>query len=154
MESSPLTATFPKPDTYMKEVVQRLRKFNLTKTEVFSIINLGIGLPRLAAAGAEEGMDIDAAAEETVETNGDTNDDAVARISMPVEDEEGTAEVSAEEDPSARYLLSLVVDGLDERFPAAESEEKIQGILAVLRECMLPQDADTRNGDAGGNIAP
>lgn len=138
-------ATFPKADTYMNEVVQRLRKFNLTKTEVFSIINLGIGLPRPAAAGAEDGMEVDG--EESAETNGDSTDDAVARMSMPMEGEEATIEVQAEEDPSARYLLSLVVEGLDERFPAAESEEKIQGILAVLGECVLLRDADTRNGD-------
>jgi hypothetical protein len=146
-ETAPLTATFPKPDTYMTQVVQRLRQFNLTKTEVFSIINLGIGLPRPAAAESAEAMEVEQE-DEVAETNGETNGEPVATVSIPTDDDGNTAEEVVEGDPSARYLLSLVVEGLEERWPVSETEENIQSILAVLREYLLLQDANEQNGGA------
>lgn len=157
-----MMASFPESQKYMNEAVTRLRKFNLTKTEVFSIINLGIGLPSAQGAGdaeAEE-MEVDEEDAEQGEEEGEggdgQEDGAVAIIAVPGEGGEedvGAAEGEGEggveqDDPSAAYLLGLVVEGLEERFPPEQREEMIREILAVLREIVLLPAADGRNGDA------
>jgi hypothetical protein len=163
-KSAPLMVEWPQPETYMGEVVGRLKGFGLTKTEVFSIVNLGIGMPRpQVASGEGVEMDVDGEQVDGEEGMEEGNDAVVAELSIPKAraeafeikedpDVEGEAhgEVGVDgavnEDPSAGYLLSLVVEGIEERF----TQEQREGILSVLRECVLPpaveQDGEGTNG--------
>ncbi|ETN47068.1 uncharacterized protein HMPREF1541_01258 [Cyphellophora europaea CBS 101466] len=142
--TAPHTASLPAPEAYMSEVVKRLRQFDLTKTEVYSIVNLGIGLPRVQPSvnGEAEGMEVDGQEEAT--TNGM---EPIAQITMPDDDgDDATAEADAADDQSGRYLLGLVVENLDERFSGEEGDDKIQAIIRVLRGCTA-LSTSTTNGD-------
>lgn len=128
----------------MNEVVKRLRELGLTKTEVYSIINLGIGLPRPASAvnGEAEGMDVEGEGEAST-----ADDEVVAHITVPTEDGDGSTDAIIEDDTDGRELLRLVVDSLDERFPGDEGEEKILAMLKVLRDCIALPSVNGTNGD-------
>lgn len=135
----------------MAEVVKRLRQLGLTKTEVFSIINLGIGLPRPEPAvnGEAESMEVDDQGEEEEEEAAAANDEPVAHVA--VEDGGDGSDAVVEEDTGGRQLLQVVVDSFDERFSGDEGEETIQAILKVLRDCInLP----TANGTIGTEEPP
>lgn len=142
-ETAPLTASFPPPESYMTEVVKRLRQLGLTKTEVFSIINLGIGLPRPQPAinGEAEGMEVDEQGEEAAD-----NDEHEPVAHIAVEEGEEGADAVVEEDSGGRQLLQVVVDSLDERFSGDEGEETIQAVLKVLRDCINLPSTNSTNG--------
>ncbi|KAK7892369.1 hypothetical protein LTR67_007465 [Exophiala xenobiotica] len=104
----PYIENFPPPETFVKAVVPKLRNFGLTKAEVFTLINLGVGLPRNQPASKPEGAD-----------------DA-----MEVDEEQPAEDV---EEPDDRQLLSLIVEELEERFSGEEGEAKIEKILNTMR---------------------
>jgi hypothetical protein len=147
--TAPLTTSFPPPQAYMDNVVKALRKHDLTKTEVYQIINLLVGLPRPPPPANGDEMDVDA------DNGAADNTDADADIKDEPEDEdEGDEEQPSEEDAAdanGRHILGLVLDSLDERFPGEEGERKIQQILRTLREYIKTDEASVNgvNGDNG-----
>ncbi|RMZ76056.1 hypothetical protein DV737_g5006, partial [Chaetothyriales sp. CBS 132003] len=114
--TSPHIKQCPPPDPFISNVVQRLKKYNLTKTEVLSIINLGLGLPRSLPAHAK-----------TLANH--HGHDHEADADAPPDQEDGAVE------PNFRALAECVIDSLADRFPGDEGEDKIESILAVLEEC-------------------
>lgn len=144
-KTAPLNTQRPAPETYVSEAVKRLREFDLTKTEVYSIINLSIGLPTPPDSFNEDSQAMEVDGQEEADVNGD---EAVAELSVPAEGDGTASATEIEDGAEGRYLLGTVVDGLEERFPGEQGEEKIQAILRVLRECISKPVADARNGDA------
>lgn len=128
----------PRPDKYMKMVVDQLRKYDLAKTEVYTIINLGLGLPRPAPAT------VNGEAEEPENDEGQDGDDAntevAAHIQIRAEEVDGESEATPNEegndDISGMEALGLIIDSLEERFPEDAREEKMTEILMVLRNCL------------------
>ncbi|KAH0832593.1 hypothetical protein AYO21_06014 [Fonsecaea monophora] len=127
----PFIARYPPPETFIKNVVPRLRAFGLTKTEAFVLINLGLGLPR--GQQLRQTTDGDEQAER-VNGEGDGDEDDGGG-DADVNGVDGTAEGDEEpQEPDDRQFLSLVIEELEERFPGEEGEAKIQQILETMRE--------------------
>lgn len=105
----PYIKDFPAPETFIKTIVPKLRAFGLTKSEVFNLINLGVGLPTnqptQKCTEPDDGMDVDG---------------------------EGAGEDSPEE-PDYRQILSLIVEELEDRFSGDEGEARIQKIFDTMR---------------------
>ncbi len=130
--TSPHIKQYPPPEKIISNVVRRLRKYDLTKTEALTLINLGLGLPRLQPANAN------------LETNGNVTE------GVEVKDESGEASNTKEGgdptsetmmspgavEPNFRALADCVIEDIGERFPGDEGEEKIEQILSVLEECI------------------
>lgn len=125
----PYIENFPPPETFIKAVVPKLRAFSLTKTEVFMLINLGVGLPRTQysqpAAGAANGADGD-------------------------EEQEEAEEV---QEPDDRQLLSIVIEELEERFSGEEGEAKVEKILETMRAEFDKAQASANGDGVNGNEA-
>jgi hypothetical protein len=133
----------------MGNVVKDLRKHDLTKSEVYQIINLLVGLPRPPPAANGDEMDVD--------TDPGVADDADADTDIkdePGDQDEGDEEQPSDEDAAdanGRHILGLVLDSLDERFAGEEGERKIQEILRTLRE-HIKTDETTMNGVNGDSL--
>jgi len=131
-------ASLPPTDSYMNQVVKRLRKYDLTKTEVLSLINLGVGLPRPQATEVnghtEDEMDVEGTDGQAEQSNAEVGGDEAASH------EEEAANPAA--GPNGRELLSLIVENIEDRFSEEEREEKIDGILNVLKECMTQSNTN------------
>ncbi|EXJ87747.1 hypothetical protein A1O1_04673 [Capronia coronata CBS 617.96] len=119
----PYIENFPPPELFVKTVVSKLRAFGLTKTEVFMLINLGIGLPR------NQSSQPSAAAEDGEEEN----------------------EAEEVQEPDDRQLLSIVIEELEDRFPGEEGEAKIEKILQTMRTEFNRAQAATKANEANGN---
>ena len=107
----------------MRDLQLKLQKYELTKTEVLSLINLGIGL--------QVSQSQDATAEQVNgEVNGDatTNGDGIKHEEGENEEEE--AEEGAESGLN-QLLFSLVVEEADERFAGEVGDAQIDEILRV-----------------------
>ncbi|EXJ82853.1 hypothetical protein A1O3_06668 [Capronia epimyces CBS 606.96] len=106
----PYIEDFPPPENFVKAVVPKLRAFGLTKTEVFMLINLGVGLPRnqISRPGADA-------------ENGEAAE---------ADEEDAADEV---QEPDDRQLLSIVIEELEDRFPGEEGEAKVEKILETMR---------------------
>jgi hypothetical protein len=130
----PHIAAYPAPETFIKRVVPKLRAFGLAKTEVFTILNLGIGLPK-----AQQQQD-NTSGEAEVNGDGDVPADDEEQAQPAEETSEGTPDVD---------LLSCAVHNLYERFPGDEGQEQIQKIIDTMKEeyeQALAKEAHT-NGD-------
>ncbi|KIW12539.1 hypothetical protein PV08_09816 [Exophiala spinifera] len=107
--TSPYIKDYPAPETFVKAVVPKLKAFGLTKTEIFNLINLGVGLSTAQSTQKSvensDGMDVDG---------------------------DGAGE-DAPEEPDYRQMLSLIVEELDDRFSGDEGESKIQKIFDTMR---------------------
>jgi hypothetical protein len=150
-------ATAPSPDQYIKEAVKRLRSHGLTKPEVYTIINLGLGLPRPQPTADDDEDEPNGTAEEVeaeIETAEKATDDhdAVAQIIIPgpsamseiPADEEDVEMTSASRDNSA---LALVIESIEERFPEDVREDKVEEMLAILRQCISQADQRALAGE-------
>ncbi|EXJ56372.1 uncharacterized protein A1O5_12639 [Cladophialophora psammophila CBS 110553] len=128
----PFITKYPPIETFIKNVVPRLRAFGLTKTEALMLINLGLGLPR----GQQQQQAADDNAQmEGVTGEGDDVDDDDDAAAADETNGQRTAEGEEEPlDPDDRQFLSLVVEELEERFPGEEGEAQIQKILETMRE--------------------
>ncbi|KEF61447.1 uncharacterized protein A1O9_03013 [Exophiala aquamarina CBS 119918] len=117
--------TLSMPEAFIKNVVPRLRRVGLTKTEALMLINLGVGAHRNGSQ--QKAGD---AAPPSFNGNGE-------------ELGEEAAEVEQEQDD--RQLLSLVVEELEERFPGEEGEAMIDSILQIIKDAY--QDLRPSNED-------
>lgn len=136
------------PETFIKNVTPKLRAFGLTKTEVYTMINIGIGLPRGQAK------------QQLVNGNGHVNGDAIGDEEDATQydesgaaGDEGDVEPTADAEPfvSADYsLIPAIIEEFGERFPGEEGQEQVQKILDTIREeYELAQNVqDSTNGDA------
>ena len=122
----------------MGEVVGRLRGFGLTKAESLQVLNLGVGLESTlkapeteATTGVGDGNGV-SAGEAVGEGEAKEERDVVPTSDTVVEVE---GDDGGEEDGHSahRSLLGCIVEGMDERFADEEGEEKIKGILNLLR---------------------
>ena len=123
----PYVATLPVPENLIQNVVPKLRRIGLTKTEAIMVINLGIGTPRTAT--------LSESVEETAPVNGD-------------EEENGERAEEEQHEPDDRQLLSLVVEELEERYPGEKGEAQIDKILQIMKDAFDLAMASTadRNG--------
>ena len=110
----PYLENYPPPETFIANVVPKLRAFGLTKTEAFMLVNLGVGLPRNLNTQASADTDTAAANGELGEANGD----------------QAAEEVQESDD---RQLLSLVIEELEERLPGEQGEAKVEKILQTMK---------------------
>ena len=134
--TSPHIKQYPPPDKFISSVVRRLRKYDLTKTEALTLINLGLGLSRSQPAkanietkghtrGEPEGKKENDEADEANEADAPTSETVIAPA-----DEEGPVE------PNFRALADCAIENVGERFSGDEGEQKIEEILSVLQECI------------------
>jgi hypothetical protein len=96
----------------MRQLLLQLKKYELTKTEVFTLINLGLGLDQQPQSVAANGHS-------ETEPNGDVKDEA---------DEEET-----QESDLSKSLFRLIVEESEERFAGDEGEEQIDEILSIIK---------------------
>lgn len=104
-------------DRAIRELILKLRPYGLTKAEVLSIINLGIGL----SAGPSE------------ETTVDENGYGVMEVDeAPVVNGEREESGEVEADYGALALFDAVIEEREERI----SDEDLVAILGVIRETL------------------
>ncbi|EAS32485.1 uncharacterized protein CIMG_03509 [Coccidioides immitis RS] len=113
-------------DIALRTIITRLKPFNLTKAEVLTIINLGVGLDinpegEGAASPAEE---------DTVMLDGNVNGEASDTGDGGAKEEE--ADDAGDEDYGALALLDTVIEDREERL----SNEDISEILKIIRETL------------------
>ena len=148
--TSPHIAKYPPPDEWMGEVVGKLRAYGLTKAESLQVLNLGVGLESTLKAPEGEVKD-DEATNGAVEVNGDVEggveeqeevkeeEDVVATSDTAVEVEVEEAE-EGDGDSAHRSLLACIIESMDERFAGEEGEDKIQGIMVLMRGLVREED--------------
>lgn len=146
----PYVADQTSTDAFIKDVVPKLRRLGLTKTEALMLVNLGIGipkklLPQTSIAASEE--------PEAEPTNG--ADDEAHEEETVVKEEGDEDEEMEEADPHSSYdrqMIPVLVEELEDRFPGGESESKIEEILQTLRNSYnLVTAADAGKNGAGTN---
>lgn len=107
-------------DRAIRELVLKLRPYGLTKAEVLTIINLGIGL----SAGESE--------EQTVDENGYGVMEVDQAAAVNGEGEEGEEGEGGEADYGALALFDAVIEEREERI----SDEDLVAILGIIRETL------------------
>ncbi|KAJ9316770.1 hypothetical protein DTO271D3_2903 [Paecilomyces variotii] len=111
----PPPPTEPTPlDHALRELITRLQPYGLTKGEVLTIVNLGVGLDGAATSGDQEAQAEDGA------------DVAMA------DGEEAGEEGLADEDYGALALLDTVIEEREDRL----SNEDVAQILKIIRETL------------------
>lgn len=113
------------PEALIRDVVPKLRRVGLTKTEALMLINLGVG----AQSNGNQQKAGDAAPP-SVNGNGE---------------ELGEEAAEEEQEQDDRQLLSLVVEELEERFPGEEGETMVDKILQIMKDAY--QEVPPSNGD-------
>lgn len=98
--------------TWMPELIRRLNPYDLTKTEVMNLINLGVGAPSNMQPANDVNAEADA--EETEE------DSALARDEL---------------------RFRVAVEEVDERFPGETGEERIREVIELMRETIKFADS-------------
>lgn len=135
-------------DHRLRQLIERLKPYGLTKGEVLMIVNLGVGVGGPAPGegeGEEEregqgvegevnGMDVDSGPG----VNGVLEGEAEAE---PVERGEGEV---PEEDYGPLALLDTVIEEREERLSDAE----VAQVLAIIRESLTRSET---TGQSGGN---
>ncbi|PGG98769.1 hypothetical protein GX51_06628 [Blastomyces parvus] len=149
----PLQSQTTDLDNALRQIITRLRPFQLTKAEVLMIVNLGVGLDASAgeegnAEGEEEGEG-DAAAS-VAATEGGTADQMDVDGEVGGEQREGEEDADGATDEEADYgalaLLDTVIEDREERLSA----EDVGEILKIVRETL---GAKGRGKGEGGSIA-
>lgn len=95
----------------MPELVKKLKPYDLTKTEVLNMINLGIGMR---------------APQQSAEVKSEDGED---------ENEEDT------EMARDVQFFKVTVEETEERFPGDEGEERIREVVMTIREMVQPMAA-------------
>ncbi|KAB8230456.1 uncharacterized protein BDW43DRAFT_163659 [Aspergillus alliaceus] len=123
----PIQSNEPTPmDIALRDLITQLQPYGLTKGEVVTIVNLGVGAsPPAEAAAGEEGQE---GADEQGEGEGQVNGDGGMDVDVNGEGAEGEEEL-AEEDYGALALLDTVIEEREERL----SNEDVAAILGIIR---------------------
>lgn len=103
-EMTPHVSNLEETPKWMPELVRRLKPFDLTKTEVLNLINLGVGL-RAPQPSAEEKSD-----------DGEDGNEEDTEMARDVQ------------------FFKVTVEESDERFPGDEGEERIQEAVTIIRK--------------------
>ncbi|GLI72927.1 hypothetical protein PoHVEF18_001111 [Penicillium ochrochloron] len=114
-------------DHAIRELVLKLRPYGLTKAEVLTIMNLGIGL----SAGESEDQGGDVNGEGVMDVDGG-NGHVVNGGEHGGVDGEGEGEGGEEADYGALALFDAVIEEREERI----SEEDLVAILGIIRETL------------------
>ncbi|KAF9893159.1 hypothetical protein FE257_012571 [Aspergillus nanangensis] len=136
-------------DNALRDLVVRLQPYGLTKGEVLTIVNLGVGVtPPAATEEAEEGSDENADPEQQQGLEAERDQDQAGGEEeeephvngvehqqngdgmMDVEEEAGE---TPEEDYGALALLDTVIEEREQRL----SDADVAAILAIIRESLL-----------------
>lgn len=112
-------------DHAIRELVLKLRPYGLTKAEVLTIMNLGIGL----SAGESEDRGGDVNGEGVMDVDGGHGHGANGEEGA---EEEGEGEGGEEADYGALALFDAVIEEREERI----SEEDLVAILGIIRETL------------------
>ncbi|KAA8646445.1 uncharacterized protein ATNIH1004_007875 [Aspergillus tanneri] len=148
---APLDQSAPIDDA-LRELIQRLQPFGLTKGEVLMIINLGVGLhgSSMGEDGGEEGGEQLEEAEGVGEQDGEMpNGVDEMQVDAQGEEEGVGAEEAAgelsEDDYGALALLDTVIEEREERL----SNEDVGMVLTIIRETLGPK-GENRPVDGAG----
>ena len=120
--TAPHIKDYPPPEEFLNGVVKRFRKYDLTKTEVLTLINLGLGMPRSRPVKVKAFAN---GHTEVANAEKDGSDEAQDQML-----EEGTDE------PNYRALVDCVIESVGERFAGEAGELKLEEIITVLKECI------------------
>jgi hypothetical protein len=112
--SAPHIPLLPPPETFIARLLGRFKDAGivLTKAEILTLINLGVGVKRPAA------------------TQTQANGTEIVQESVEIKNEDGT--IAEADDRDDYTLLTLVVEEAESRF----SDEQLNEILAILRDEM------------------
>lgn len=131
----------------MKDAVKRLRSYGLTKTEVYTIINLGLGFPQPQPKNDNQ----DEVNGETDNADAEHTGDAVAQVQIPAPRDSHDASMNEEDletsPVSGGEALALVIESIEERFPEDVRQDTIADILLILRQC-ISQAVQSQSTDA------
>ena len=128
-------------DLALRALITNLKPFNLTKAEVLTIVNLGVGLDTTAQ---DEPAAVAAGDEDTVMQDGEVNGEVAAGDGAGENSAEAEAEAEAGEgeemvegegedaDYGALALLDTVIEDREERL----SNEDVGEILRIVRETL------------------
>lgn len=128
-------------DIALRELITRLKPYQLTKAEVLAMVNLGIGLVSVgqpqdvedAGEGEEGGVDVDGTGDDTVMQDAEAEANGAAEVEVETEGqaEDGEGE-AGEEDYGAMAILNTVIEDRIERL----TDEDIVDILVILKESL------------------
>lgn len=127
-------------DIALRALITNLKPFNLTKAEVLTIINLGVGLDTSTQGEGQVEEGAPDAAATTTEAGGDDDtimqDGNAANGEVPVGEANGEGEEEMGEaedgDYGALALLDTVIEDREERL----SNEDVSEILRIVRETL------------------
>jgi hypothetical protein len=115
-------------DHAIRELVLKLRPYGLTKAEVLTIMNLGIGL----SAGESEDQGGDVNGEGVMDVDGGDGHVVNGGEHGGVDGEQGEGEGGEEADYGALALFDAVIEEREERI----SEDDLVAILGIIRETL------------------
>lgn len=136
----------------------KLKPFGLTKTEVFELVNLGIGVGEASSAANGDAGGEDLNGDSNGVDDHDEDDKPHVKREGPgdeangeAEDEEaGDAEEEGAESSLDRMLFGLVVEEADERFSGDEGEQRITEVLGIIKETINgTKENEVRQGANG-----
>ena len=113
-EITPHVTNQPPLDKWITVLIKKLKPYELTKTEVMNLINMGVGLRTPAQQGQVNG-----------ETNGESGE--------PDEDVEMARDVQ---------FFKVAVEEAEERFSDDVGEERIREVVAIMKECIHAPRSD------------
>ncbi|KAJ9610275.1 hypothetical protein H2200_005052 [Cladophialophora chaetospira] len=143
----PHVADYPPPETFIKNVVPKLRTLGLSKTEAYMAINLGVGLGKR--------QQVQQSVNASQHTNGDVAEEE-GEGTGAADDQEQENPAQEEQDelyqPSDTELLTCVIEEWEDRYPGEEGQEQLQKISETIREEYQRAQSThaTTNGGAGG----
>lgn len=153
---TPHLLSYPEPPSkYMRTLLERLHKFNLTKPEVLVMINLGVGLKKApdAAQGAVAVQD-----EETTDAVENGDGDLLDKVERHLNTSESHGarqlgngehgnEEEQEDDTSDISVLNTIIEEMYERLGDADIKEILRVCGEVLGSDVPGKDeACARNG--------
>jgi hypothetical protein len=115
-------------DHAIRELVLKLRPYGLTKAEVLTIMNLGIGL----SAGESEDQGGDVNGEGVMDVDGGDGHVVNGGEHGGVDGGQGEGEGGEEADYGALALFDAVIEEREERI----SEDDLVAILGIIRETL------------------
>lgn len=125
----PHVADYPSPETFIKNVVPKLRALGLSKTEVYMTINLGVGLSK--------SQQVQQSVNGSQHVNGDAVNAEEETAANADDDGKSSSAQEGQEDPyqpSDMELLACVIEEVDDRYPGDEGQEQLEKISETIRE--------------------